>query len=115
MNVTEVTPSRDGIFNCPSCSAVNGAQALGKHGIDYIGQKTPDDERLAFCTACGYALQVNYPPGVQLPRNPSFHWETCEECGGDFKHHNGNDPCERCQEGGWWVEDKEEPAPTGAA
>lgn len=109
MQVTEVTANQNGLFDCPSCNAINGAQALGQHGIDYIGPKTPDNERLAFCTSCGYAMQVNYPAGAQLPRNASFRWEYCEECGGDFKHHNGNDPCDKCEEGGFWVETTESP------
>ncbi|MDG9809482.1 MULTISPECIES: hypothetical protein [Pseudomonas] len=109
MQVTEVTANLTGLFHCPSCSTANGDTALAAHGIDYVGKKCPDDKRLAYCTACGYAMVVDYPVGARLPRNLSHRWEPCEECGGNYKHHNGNEPCERCQEGGWWVEDTGEP------
>ena len=71
MQVTEVTANLTGLFHCPSCSTANGDTALAAHGIDYVGKKCPDDKRLAYCTACGYAMVVDYPVGARLPRNLS--------------------------------------------
>ncbi len=115
MQVIDVHADMRGIYYCPECNALNGVLGLAKHGIDYEGEKLPDNLRLSFCDACGIAMQVHYPDGASLPANPSYRWEACPECHGDYKHRNGPDNCYSCKEGGFWVEVTESRAPAETA
>lgn len=114
MQVTEVHADMRGLFHCPDCGEQNGSAGLARHGIDYDGEKVPDNHRYGWCSECGHLVDVHYPDGGVLPANPSYRWETCEECHGDYKHHEGPDACYKCNKGGFWVEIKDIPAPAGA-
>ena len=113
MLVTQVKADMRGIFYCPSCNALNGSLGLAKHGIDYEGEKAPDNQRLGYCEKCGHPVEVLYPDGGILPHNKSYGREVCEHCHGDYKHAgDGGSPCDYCDEGGHWIELEASPPET---